>query len=100
MSTNVVSIRAVRQMREAEANDREYFSKIKCMDKMELLEEMVRFQQERAHLGELTLSLMVKGRILFKALEENAETHELKLLTHSYRRHLEYELAAFIKKNQ
>jgi hypothetical protein len=68
------------------------------MDKLELLEEMVRFQQERSSLGELTPSLMVRGKVLFKALEQNAETQELRLLTRSYRRHLEYELTDFLRR--
>ena len=67
------------------------------MDKVELLEEMVRFQEERTQVGELSLSMMVRGRHLFKALEENAETQELKILTRSYRRHLDCELADFRK---
>lgn len=62
------------------------------MSKMELLEEMVRFQEERSQRGQLTLTMMVRGRILFRALEINAETDELRLLASSYRRHLEHEI--------
>lgn len=91
--SNVVSLLAARQIREAE--DLEYRSRILTMDKLELLEEMVRFQEERSRLGHLSLQMMLRGKILFKALEENAETEELKLLTRSYRRHLEFEIAAY-----
>jgi hypothetical protein len=92
---NIVSLKAVREIKEAQNEDHAYHAQILGMSKVELLEEMVRFQEERSRLGHLTLQMMVRGKHLFKALEENAETHELRLLTRSYRRHLEYELAAF-----
>ncbi|OFZ18950.1 MAG: hypothetical protein A2X94_13455 [Bdellovibrionales bacterium GWB1_55_8] len=95
--SNVVSLQSLRDVRKAEADDTEYKARILGMDKLELLEEMVAFQQERSSTGHLTLSMMIRGRILFKALEQNAETQELLLLTRSYRRHLEFELAEFVK---
>jgi hypothetical protein len=98
MSENVVSLKAVREIKDARNEDHEYRARILCMDKMELLEEMVRFQEERSRIGQLTVPLMIKGQVLFKALEESAETHELQLLTRSYRRHLELELSAYRKK--
>lgn len=72
-------------------------SRILGMDKVELLEEMMVFQEERASVGELTVTMMVRGQILFKALEDAAETEELRSLTRSYRRHLRFELEAFMK---
>ena len=98
MSDNVVSLKAVREIKVARDEDHEYRARILTMDKMELLEEMVRFQEERSAIGELTLPLMIKGQVLFKALEESAETQELQLLTRSYRRHLDFELSAYRKK--
>lgn len=95
--SNIVSLKAVRQVKDAEA-DLTYKAKILGMDKLELLEEMVRFQEERSRIGELTPEMMIQGKVLFKALEESAETNELRLLTRSYRRHLEYELAAYLEK--
>ncbi len=68
---------------------------ILSMDKLELLEEMVRFQEERSRLGHLTLQMIIRGRYLFNALEKASETNELRLLAKSYRRHLEFELIAF-----
>lgn len=90
--SNVVSLQAAREIREAETEDHAYRAQILGMDKLELLEEMVRFQEERSLLGRLTLPMMIRGRHLFKALEETAETQELKILTRSDRRHLDYEL--------
>ncbi len=90
---NVISLDAVRNIKSAETEDESYRVKIALMDKLELLNEMVRFQEERSKLGQLTLAMIVRGRHLFKALEDNAETHELKNLSRAYRRHLEYELA-------
>ena len=44
--SNIVSIKAVREIKEAES-DHAYQAKILGMDKLELLEEMVRFQEQR-----------------------------------------------------
>ncbi|MDR3608718.1 MAG: hypothetical protein P4M08_15245 [Oligoflexia bacterium] len=93
--SKVVSLKAVREIKDARTDDHEYHARILGMDKMELLEEMVRFQEERSRVGHLTVTMMVRGQLLFKALEESAETQELRLLTRSYRRHLECELTAY-----
>lgn len=90
---NVVSLKAVREIKDAEHDDMAYRAKILSMDKVELLDEMIRFQEERTKLGSLSVPMMVRGQYLFKALEETAETNELRILTRSYRRHLEFELA-------
>ncbi|MGK5083279.1 hypothetical protein WDW37_08225 [Bdellovibrionota bacterium FG-1] len=97
---NVISLKAARSIKNAESDDQAYHARVLGMDKLELLEEMVRFQEERSRVGQLTLSMMVRGRHLFKALEENAETQELRLLTRSYRRHLDFELDDYRKKQQ
>lgn len=93
--SNIVSLKAVRDIKTAQTEDYAYHAQILGMDKLQLLEEMVRFQEERSRVGHLTLQMMIRGKLLFKALEENAETQELQILTKSYRRHLEYELAAY-----
>lgn len=90
--SNVVSLKAVRELKSCEAEELAYRAMIISMDKLELLEEMVRFQEERSSLGHLTPKMMTRGKILFSALEQTAETQELRLLTGSYRRHLEHEL--------
>ncbi len=69
-----------------------YRARIAAMDKLELLEEMVTFQQERSKAGDLTRDMMERVIILFKALEATASTPELRLLTRSYHRHLTFEL--------
>ena len=94
--SNIVSLKAVREIKEAEG-DMAYHARILGMDKLELLEEMVRFQEQRSHIGHLTPQMMIQGKLLFKALEDSAETNELRLLTRSYRRHLEFELSAYLK---
>ena len=95
---NVVSLKAVRELKQSHQEDEAYKAVILKMDKLELLEEMVRFQEERARVGHLTPSMMLRGKVLFRALEETAETQELRLLTRSYRRHLDYELSAYLEK--
>jgi len=74
-----------------------YRARILVMEKAQLLEEMVAFQQERSRVGQLTRSMMVRGKYLFRALEERAETNELRILARSYRRHLEFELDELAK---
>lgn len=94
----VVPMSLYRNMKHAEAEHYEYKARVLTMDKLELLEEMVRFQEERSAAEALTLSLMIRGRFLFKQLSETAETQELRHLTRSYKRHLEMELALYLKK--
>jgi Tfp pilus assembly protein PilN len=96
---NVISIRALHEIKKARQQNPAYRKQIAEMNKLELLDEMVRFQEERAQIGHLTPSLMVRGEVLFKALSENAETQELQLLSRSYRRHLHYELQEYVKTN-
>jgi hypothetical protein len=89
---NVVDFVAERNRRGNVKSDPFYQTQINRMSKIELLEEMVRFQEERTSKGGLNLTMMVRGKILFLALELHAETEELKLLASSYRRHLEHEI--------
>lgn len=94
---NIVYLHTVREIRNAETTDHAYRAQILAMDKLELLEEMVRFQEERTRQGTLSVQMMVRGKALFDALEKHAETEELRLLARSYRRHLDYELADAMK---
>lgn len=96
--SKIVFLHAVRENRNSEQVDLEYQAKILGMDKLDLLEEMVRFQEERANEGQLTSKLISQGLLLFKALEENAETVELRNLARSYRRHLKYEQSSQVRK--
>jgi hypothetical protein len=96
--SNVVSLRAFKALRQTDEHELAYQAKILSMSKVELLEEMVRFQERRKVVGFLTYELMIEGRHLFRALEETADSQELKILSRSYRRHVEYEIAA-LKEN-
>ncbi len=71
-----------------------YHAQILGMGKLDLLREMVRFQDERNRRGFLDTQMMVQGQILFRALEKVAETQELRSLARSYNRHLRFELEA------
>lgn len=97
--SKIFSIKAAMAVRDQENEELVYHARILGMSKLELLEEMVRFQEERGENGDLSLSLMIRGRHLFKALEESAESNELRSLTRSYRRHLELELTEFKRKS-
>ncbi len=89
---NIIDLTKERTKRGLAKHDPNYQLIINAMSKIELLEEMVRFQETRSTQGNLTLNMMVRGKILFRALELNAETDELRLLASSYRRHLEHEI--------
>jgi hypothetical protein len=93
----IISLQQVRELRKLETEDLAYKALILGMSKLELLEEMVRFQEERSRTGSLTLTMMVRGKHLFRALENTAETDQLRLLTRSYRRHLEHEIAHLLR---
>jgi hypothetical protein len=95
---NIINLSAERFSRTK--HDPQYETQIARMNKYELLEEMVRFQEERTAKGKLNLEMMVRGQILFRALELTSETSELRLLASSYRRHLEYEIEALGKAAQ
>jgi hypothetical protein len=88
----LIDLVAERNKRGMARHDPYYQILINRMNKMELLEEMVRFQEERSKKDNLSLTMMVRGKILFRALETTAETDELRLLASSYRRHLEHEI--------
>src|SRR5690242_19464748 len=97
-ANNVVSLMAVREIKKAEkAAELEYRARILGMDKLDLLQEMMHFQEERSKIGKLTIEMMIQGQILFQALEDTAETTELKDLTRSYRKHLKLELKATLE---
>jgi len=96
-NAKVISFKALKNIKDEKEKDRAYLYKIKRMDKFQLLEEMVRFQEERSQKDELTLNLMIKGQVLFKALEEHAETEALRSLSSSYCKHLAYELEEYLK---
>lgn len=89
---NVVNLFAARKKKsatEAIAHWTKYYG---GMDKLELLEQMVGYQARRAEAGFFPVEMLPEGIALFRALEQSAETDELRLLTRSYRRHLEYEM--------
>lgn len=94
---NLISLDAIRELRKAKEGNPSYQARVLGMDKLELLDEMMRFQEERSQNNHLTPEMMIRGQILFRALEESAETEELRALTRSYRRHLKYELDDFLK---
>ncbi len=75
----------------------EYQLYIDSLDKLQLLNEMVNFQHQRSEKGKLDATLMTQGLVLFRRLEQEAESEGLRSLAHSYRRHLEHELADYLK---
>ncbi len=93
---NVVSLSVVRAIKQAKNLD--YTQKIHSMSKVELLEEMVRFQQKRTTQGAYDQHMMLEGKILFQALEKVAETEELRTLSKRYQKHLTLELEQLSRK--
>ena len=88
----IVSLRGYLDVQRAKKAESVYLQRILKMDKLELLEEMIQFQDLRNEEKSLSPNLIIRGQILFNALEEVAETHELKSLTRDYKKHLDQEL--------
>lgn len=93
---DVVNLNVKRRRVPSEVSDK-YVIEIAQLDKLELLEEMLHFQEERKQVGFLTPEMMVLGQILYQAIADSAETPELRNLTQSYTRHLKYEYEAYLK---
>ncbi len=91
---SVISLADYRSKRLADGSARGYENQILKMSKVDLLEEMVRFQEKRKITGYLTPKLIAEGIPLFKALRDQADSQELRILSQSYLRHLQYELLA------
>jgi hypothetical protein len=77
-----------------------YEDKLKKMDRLDLLEEMVRYQEQRSNEKSLTLKIIYDGLALFKLISETCETPELRLLSQSYHRHLSDQLTYYLKRPQ
>lgn len=92
---NVISLKSFREHK----YELEYTKYISSMDKLDLLEEYVRFREEREKMKVLSLHMILKGRILFKALRDNAETQELKILAKSNIEFFDEELKEFSRRN-
>ena len=99
-SAEILDWIAARNKARLRTEDPYYQAKVNGMHMAELLEEMVAFHEKRSGKSKLSLTLMVRGRILFAALEAKASTRELRLLASSNRRHLEHEIATNLRSDQ
>ena len=99
-SAEILDWIAARNKAKLRTEDPYYQAKVNGMHMAELLEEMVAFHEKRSGKGKLSLTMMVRGRILFAALEAKASTRELRLLASSNRRHLEHEIATSLRADQ
>ena len=63
---------------------RRYIDKIRKMDKLELLQEMVYYQEEKGASRSATPDLIQRGLVLFRALVEIAESKELRDVCKNY----------------
>lgn len=78
----------------------EYKKKIQAMDKLELLEEMVRFYEDWNIIDVPALEMIIKGMIFFEILKDKCETEELKHSTEFYYGLLELELKNYERANE
>lgn len=77
--------------------DKTYEAKIEKMDMIQVMQEMVEFQQIRTKTGHLTIELIRKGLPLFKRLMDSATTDELRVFASSYYKHLQKEYSVLSK---
>ena len=64
-SGTIIDLVAERNKRGMFQHDTYYQNLINRMNKMELLEEMVRFNDKKPSSGKMSLTMMVRGKILF-----------------------------------
>ncbi len=93
MNAKIIELKSFKELRNNRQSQLEYQAYIDSLDKLELLNEMIRYQEKRSEKDELTHELLEQGLILFRTLELEADTDALQALARSYRRHLEYEAA-------
>jgi hypothetical protein len=91
--SNLFDLDAARNKKAQQTTDPFYQKRIDSLDMIALLEEMVKYQEQKPKDKELPFA-MIRGVILFTALEQKCTTEELRLLAGSYKRHLQHELAA------
>jgi hypothetical protein len=72
----IIDFKSRRELYEVK-RDEAYSQKLSTMDKLQLLEEMVNFNDKRDKLG-LSVKSITEGLVLFKLLQTNAETVELR----------------------
>lgn len=87
---NVVSLVAKKQ---AVIELREWASYIDSLDKLQLLEEMIKYQELRLREDRMSDLMIRQGQILFGALTQVAETKELRHMVIAYHCNLNLELA-------
>jgi hypothetical protein len=69
-------------------NENNYLDRLNKLSKLELLGEMVEFQEERSRKGRLDKDMRDRGFILFQCLIKAAETKELRDICANYLNHL------------
>lgn len=75
-----------------------YAAKIAKMDRLDLVNEVIHFNEERYINGGLNKDLIIRGLLLFKNMGENATTQNFKEFAMTYCKHLELELQVFRNK--
>jgi hypothetical protein len=89
---DVFDFQAAKNKKENLLKDPFFQKYIDKMDIPQLLEEMIRYHEQKPKDKELVFS-MIRGIILFEALERKCFTEEVRLLAGSYKRHLQHEIA-------
>lgn len=69
-----------------------YAARIAVMDYNHLLNELIDFNDEVADTNDFSRDLLVRGLILFDALDKNARTNNLKEFCSMYKNHLKIQL--------
>jgi hypothetical protein len=96
-ATQILDMVAAFNKRKLMTEDAYYQAIINRMNKWELLEEMSNFQTKLPSKGSLSLTRLVRARILFTALEASAETEMLRTLAKSQRREYEHKIDLIVR---
>ena len=97
---NVISLDTKLKINKAKHECKEYEAKIKAMNNEQLLQEMIKFQEDWALMDIPALEAILKGMIFFSKLKESVDTKELKDMVEFYYSLLEQELKEYERQHR
>ena len=99
MDGKVFNLTIYKELKRLEKIEDDYRKKINLMDMIQLLDEVVKFQSHRQETGgNQTLAMMIIGRTLYREISKKATTVEMRILSNSYLKYVEFEIESFINK--
>jgi len=90
---DVYDFQAAKNKKQNQNTDPLFQKQVDRMDRLQLMEEMIKYNDKRKESKDPNgLFWIIRGIILFTAIEHKCETNDMKALASSYRRHLQIQL--------